>query len=111
MPTPRVLKEFAEEERQCPTLPPELRDEQMYAAEDVSTGGRAAFRIVFDQEDLPDGYWNPKPEGWEIEHAGIEWQNTETGILRHLRQDKACVSVVVAKDMPGGNTHRLEGDV
>ena len=78
-------------------LPPELRHEKIREVRDVGLKGQFAYQIVFDQHWLPYNYWNPRPEGWEITYARVEWHKPEK-FLGFLRPEKECITIVVTMD-------------
>lgn len=88
-------------------LPPELRSREIREVRDVSTAGKRAYQIVFDQHYLPFPYWNPKPDGWEMTYARTEYHNDYSGILGWLVPDKECITIVVSKDV---DDHLLSGN-
>jgi len=75
-------------------LPPELRHDKIREVRDVSSHNQWAYQIVFDQHFLPYSYWNPKPEGWEIKYARVEWHKPDR-FFGFLYPKKECITIVV----------------
>ena len=95
--TPITKREIEMMNRPDSKLPPELRHRKIRDVRDVSSHGKMAFQIVFDQHYLPFSYWNPKPDGWEMTYARTEYHNDFTGLLGWLVPKRECITIVVSK--------------